>query len=259
MTTGILFVGHGTKNEKGLAEFRALTSQVARRLPRDVHIVHHSFVEFAKPTVVDGIHQCIADGATDVLLVPIFLFTAHHLKHDVPGMIAAAGAVHPDVTLRMTPSLGHLPAFLSVAANRLRQAGYDSSSDAPVLFIGRGNKDPKAQATFEQAALRLQMDHHISTLETAYLSGTGVKMEAALQTMVERGDREVWILPYLLFAGYLTEKLPDRVERVLLGTGVHARIAPYLGVHDALVNAILGEVGAKLVSRCMNRQCSTIA
>jgi sirohydrochlorin ferrochelatase len=259
MTTGILFVGHGTKNEQGLAEFRTLISHVARRLPSDVRIVHHSFVEFAEPTVVEGIHQCIADGATDVLLVPIFLFTAQHLKRDVPGMMAKASASHPDVTLRMTPSLGHLPAFLSVAAERLRQAGYESGSDAPVLLIGRGNKDPKAQATFEQAALRLHTDHNVSRLETAYLSGTGVRMESVLQTMVKRGEREVWILPYLWFAGYLTEKLPDRVARVLRGTGVCARIASYLGVHDALVNAILDEVDKQLEHRCMNHQRFTTA
>jgi sirohydrochlorin ferrochelatase len=259
MTTGILFVGHGTRNEQGLAEFRTLTSRVARRLPSDVHIVHHAFVEFAKPTVIEGVHQCIVDGATDVLLVPIFLFTAQHLKRDVPGMLAEVRASHPDVTFRMTPSLGHLPAFLSVAAERLRQAGYERGTDAPVLFIGRGNTDPKAQATFEQAALGLQTDHNVSRLETAYLSGTGVRMESVLQAMVERGEREVWILPYLWFAGYLTTKLPERIARVLRGTGVRARIASYLGVHDTLVNAILYEVDKKLEHRCTNRQRFTTA
>ncbi|GMA50639.1 hypothetical protein GCM10025857_19960 [Alicyclobacillus contaminans] len=184
-----------------------------------------------------------------MLLVPIFLFAAGHLKRDIPHELASAQGLLDGVAVRMTPPLGHQDALLDVAYERLEQTGFTRHASGTVVFVGRGSRDEQAQAMFETIARRAQERYGIRRLETAYLAGTGVMLETVLARVVADGERSIWVWPYLWFQGYLTRTLPERVERGLAQAGVaetsvQTRISRPLGVHPGVVE-LVGEMVAE--------------
>ena len=72
-------------------------------------IVHYAHMELATPTLPEGIDACVADGATDVIVLPYMLSPGRHATEDIPRMAAEAAAKHPAVTVRVSAPLGIHP------------------------------------------------------------------------------------------------------------------------------------------------------
>ncbi|MCL6452031.1 MAG: sirohydrochlorin chelatase [Alicyclobacillus sp.] len=251
MSRCVLFIGHGTTRPAGRAEFFELVRQVSARLRMgsmsggEAHgrvSVRHAFLEFAEPTIAQAIEDAVTSGIRELLLVPVFLFAARHLKHDIPQQLRALGEQLRDVSVHSTAAVGDCDGLLDAAYARLQAAGFTRGTDGTVVLVARGNHDPQAQAAFEAVARRLQGRFAIPKLAWAYLSGTGVPLEMVLARLSHAGERTFWILPYLWFQGFLTETLAERVRRAVdfagVGAAARIRIAAHLGVHPRAVEAV---------------------
>ena len=85
--TGILVVGHGSREPASNLEFEQLVANVrARRAEFDVR---HAYVELAAPSLADGL-EAIARSNDRVVIIPCFLFAASHIKNDIPQARAEA-------------------------------------------------------------------------------------------------------------------------------------------------------------------------
>ena len=60
--TGLLIVGHGTRQPGGTAEFLETVAQVGQRLPGVV--VQPCFLEFSRPTITEGVEQLARQRGT---------------------------------------------------------------------------------------------------------------------------------------------------------------------------------------------------
>ncbi|GGJ05392.1 hypothetical protein GCM10010885_13100 [Alicyclobacillus cellulosilyticus] len=256
--TGIVFAGHGTREDAGVAEFHAFVSQVAdqvvRRLrtgadeadwvpPRFVS----GFLELAEPGILDAIAEVYRRGARRVLLVPLFLFAAGHLKHDLPALVQDARARWPDLAVATLDAVGWDEAFAAVAAERLQAAGFQGGDGECVLFIGRGNRDAKAQAEFVKVACGIAARAGARTWVHCFLAGTGPTLEEGLAACAALAPKAVYALPYLWFQGYLTRRLPGQLRAwEALRPGVPIYLAGHLGVHPRLVARLAERVAAAL-------------
>ena len=90
--TTILILGHGSRVPRANAEFEALVATFRRRRP-DLD-VGHAYIELAAPLLADALAAAAA-RADRVVLLPLFLLTAGHLKDDVPAALAAARGASP--------------------------------------------------------------------------------------------------------------------------------------------------------------------
>ncbi|KPV40768.1 sirohydrochlorin chelatase [Alicyclobacillus ferrooxydans] len=236
-TTLILFVGHGTRAAAGVSEFlqfcRLVEQQILEQLGSEV-CTHPkdrlnraslrfecAFLEVCEPDLVTALIRGCTPDVSLVLVVPLFLFQAGHMKHDIPGLIQAAESQTGSVKIEVLPAIGVDPAFIEVAMTRLTEAGYVTKGEVEsqaVLLLGRGNQDSSAQSDFDVLASRVrsQANVHESLFATGYLAGSGRDWRDALsslvQTGVQAGARFVYIQPYLWFHGWLTEQLPKWVE-----------------------------------------------
>ena len=74
--TGLLLVGHGTRDRIGLSEIGEFGAKVARRLrARPVEL---GFIELAEPTIGAALDRLVERGAARVCVVPLLLFAAGH-------------------------------------------------------------------------------------------------------------------------------------------------------------------------------------
>src|SRR5579859_3460787 len=83
--TGILIVGHGSREQASNLEFELLVAHL--RAHRPEFDVRHAYVELAEPSLADGL-DAIARCNDRVVVIPCFLFTAGHVKNDIPLALA---------------------------------------------------------------------------------------------------------------------------------------------------------------------------
>src|ERR1700692_2062703 len=92
--TGILIVGHGSREPASNLEFEQLVAHL--RTNRPEFDVRHAYVELAEPSLADGL-VAIAHCNDRVVVIPCFLFAAGHVKNDIPLALAAARSKFPRV------------------------------------------------------------------------------------------------------------------------------------------------------------------
>lgn len=304
----ILLVGHGTRLPVGLNEFHTFCDEVERRVRwgysnerlrqlRDgegclVRLTFdRAFLEIAVPNLLEALKRCGRDNPERILLVPMFLFDAGHMKVDIPAMIQQAAPALEDTEIRLLPSIGVDSGFAAVAVERLlgtlqrngnllraqtplrdlvltipsiressvfpgaMREGPLFPDDAVILLLGRGNKDNEAQAEFERVAdtIRelLRLNGLACSLLTGYLAGTGQSWKDVLAAVAHSGARTVYILPYLWFHGWLTDRLPiwasDWKSTFADFADLEIVICDPLGVHPTLVHRVARRVVDALV------------
>ena len=69
---GLLLVGHGTRDARGVSEFLSLADQVAGRLPNV--FVRPGFLELAEPTIRDAVEAITSRGVDAIVVVPALIF-----------------------------------------------------------------------------------------------------------------------------------------------------------------------------------------
>lgn len=105
----LLLVAHGSRRPQSNTEVEQVAAQLAGVAHGRFDGIQHAFLELAEPSIPDGIEACIAAGATEVTILPYFLAAGRHVTEDIPEIVAAKQAEHPDRTLRIAPYLGTSP------------------------------------------------------------------------------------------------------------------------------------------------------
>ena len=82
---GILICGHGSRNKLALEEFKYLTECIQKRFP--LFNVEYGFLEFAKPSLIDGLEKLKIKSVKKIIAIPAMLFAAGHVKNDIPSVL----------------------------------------------------------------------------------------------------------------------------------------------------------------------------
>jgi len=104
MTRATLLFAHGARDPRWAEPFEAVAGRVRAAAPE--RPVRLAFLELMSPDLGAAVAALVADGATRVDVVPLFLGTGGHLRRDLPRLIEAARAAHPGVELRLHPAIG---------------------------------------------------------------------------------------------------------------------------------------------------------
>ena len=131
MTTALLLIAHGSRQEEANADLRHVADGLrARGWP----IVAASFLELAEPRIEEGGARCVEQGAELVILVPYFLSAGVHVHRDLSEARAKLAERFPEVLFRLADPLGPHPLLLDVLAERAREAeseGTDKTEPRP--------------------------------------------------------------------------------------------------------------------------------
>ncbi|HEX2316504.1 MAG TPA: sirohydrochlorin chelatase [Thermomonospora sp.] len=203
MKPPLLLVGHGTRDDTGVAEFGKFVERLAGRLPVDVA---GGFIELSPPPLTEAVADLYARGHRRIAAVPIVLVAAGHGKGDIPGAMAREQVRHPGLSYVYGRPLGPHPTLLALLEERLR-AVLAPGEDAAVLLVGRGSTDPDANAEVHKVARLFWEGRDLAGVEPAFVSLARPGVAEGLERCRRLGARRVVVLPYFLFPGVL----PDRV------------------------------------------------
>ncbi|QBE67062.1 sirohydrochlorin chelatase [Pseudoduganella lutea] len=216
----ILIVGHGSREDSGNREIREFTEQWRARRPG--WRIELCFIEFAPPELNAAL-LAAARAASRVLVVPLILNAAGHVKMEIPEAIEAARAACPpaaghQVDILLAPHLGASDPVLAVLRRRLR--GAMATLDMPdptttgVVLLGRGSSDRGANGDMAKMARWLLEEGDHELVDLAFTGITWPRLEKVVQRQVLLGMRQVVVLPYYLYTGTLIQRIHRQVEHL---------------------------------------------
>lgn len=244
MKDTILLVGHGSRAVEGNEEILQFAEQWRASQPG--WRIEVCFIEFAEVLLSAGMNRA-AEGSDRVLVVPLILNAAGHVRVDVPLAIMAAQKRHPGVTFLYAPHLGAGDPFLRILKRNLRQAMLSLDVPDPettgVILLGRGSSDRLANGEVAKMARWLWElgDHPL--VDIAFTGITFPRLEKAVQRQVKLGMTQIIVLPYYLFTGTLIQRI-DRQMAHLARQYPQVRFAhaPYLGFEPEVFKLVTQRV-----------------
>lgn len=217
----ILLVGHGSREESGNQEIRDFVAQWRARQP--AWRIEVCFIEFAPPSLHDGL-LAAARGSRRVLVLPLILNAAGHVKMEIPEAIEHARAhaqKHaPGTEFLYGPHLTACDPILGILKRRLRQAMAALDMPDPtttgVVLLGRGSSDRAANGDMAKMARWLQETGDHELVDLAFTGITYPRLERVVQRQSLLGMTQIVVLPYYLYTGTLMERIHRQVEHLRL-------------------------------------------
>jgi sirohydrochlorin cobaltochelatase len=244
--SGLLLVGHGSREPRANEEFLATARRTAELAPSLA--VEPCFLELARPNIAESFRSLAERGVSQMAVVPLLLFSAGHDQRDIPAAVASVSAGYPAIGVDQSEHLGCHDAIVQLSKLRFDEALVNRPRVAPsetaLVMVGRGSRDHAATAEMiEFARLRSQVTP-VAIVRTAFVAMAEPPLEGVLAEVAALGCRRVVIQPHLLFAGVLAERINLLAERFA------ARYPPtewittsHLGPSDLVVRAILDRAG----------------
>ncbi|TWU58801.1 Sirohydrochlorin cobaltochelatase [Rubripirellula tenax] len=245
-TSGVLLVGHGTRDAAGTEEFFQLSrclSDLLSPIP-----VESALLEFQEPTIAQAWQSLVKCGVDRVHVAPLLLFAAGHAKDDIPSIIRQCQSETPSMVTDQSRPLSRHPELIDLVVQRLSTAVARSSADpdrTAVVMVGRGSHDPCAAADMrvltEVVRRRVPMAH----FETAFYAMATPRVPDVLDKVASSGRFDAVIVhPHLLFSGRLYGAIQKQsTEASSRHPGVRFIVSDYLGPDRRVAKAIAARCG----------------
>jgi sirohydrochlorin cobaltochelatase len=253
-----LVLGHGSREPSANHQFVECVD-AWREHRRDGARVAHAYVELARPSLDEGLAE-LAKDAREVVVVPLFLFAACHIKNDVPLALARARTQFPHVRFAAASPLGVHPELAQLAFERAASVapmgGADVSRTALVV-VGRGSSDPDANGDFCKLVRLAAEGRGLMLAEPSFTGIARPRLTETLEHVARAQPERIVVVPYLLFPGRLLDKLRDELAQFAHRyPWTRAVLAPPLGADDRLF-ALLDERAKQAQSGQAPLPCDT--
>jgi len=116
MKPAFLVVAHGSREKPAQEEFKRLVGKYRKRHPG--WKIAHAFLELARPSIPDAL-ETLAAGSDDLYVLPLFLFTAKHVRKHIPEILETFRKSRPGVKVRLAKPLGADAQLLALLDQRL--------------------------------------------------------------------------------------------------------------------------------------------
>ncbi|MER6950071.1 sirohydrochlorin chelatase [Nonomuraea sp. NPDC000554] len=270
MKPPLLLVGHGSNDDADPAEFGRFVHRLRCRLDRTAADVSGGYLSRATPRLSDSVASLVARGHHRLVALPLSL---SRLDQELPAALALEQERHPTLMYDYGRPLGPDPRVLALLAERLNDAATEMTrprplelvgarprlravdalpaEDAPthvepqetaVVLVGEGSTDPSANAEIHRVS-RLFWETHaydFMTVETAFVSVTPPGVPGGLERCRRLGAKRVIVVPYLLFAGGMLERV--WAQALAYGAGhpdLDIRCAEVIGDCETLADVVI--------------------
>jgi sirohydrochlorin cobaltochelatase len=239
--TAVLLCGHGSRDPDAIGEFEVAAAALRRRLaPLDFAT---GYLEFARPTIQQGLADLAARGARRILAVPGMLFAASHVKNDLPWEMNSFMAGNSGIEVKLGRDLAIDPKLLAAAADRIASVAPDGREDSVLVVVGRGTNDPDANSNISKITRILWEGMGFGWGETAYSGVAHPRVDAALDRAARLGFRRIFVFPYFLFTGVLVKRIYAQTDEMASRfPEIEFVKAPYLRDHPQVIDAFVERV-----------------
>ncbi|MEV0616908.1 sirohydrochlorin chelatase [Nonomuraea sp. NPDC050404] len=276
MKPPLLLIGQGSQDDAYAAEFGRFVHRLRCRLDQTGADVSGGYLERATPRLSDSVASLVARGHHRLVALPLSL---SRMGEEFPAAMAVEQQRHPTLMYDSGRPLGPDPRVLSLLAERLNEAATELSGlreparpralelagarprlravdsslvedlyahvepgETAVVLVGEGSTDATANAEVHRVS-RLFWETHaydFMTVETAFVSVTPPGVPGGLERCRRLGAKRVIVVPYLLFAGGMLERV--WAQALAYGAGhpdLDIRCAEVIGDCESLADVVI--------------------
>jgi sirohydrochlorin cobaltochelatase len=115
----IILFAHGSRDPLWHKPIQAVAQRIAQRVTQDgaSTVVRCAYLELTVPDLPTVADQLVAEGATSLDVVPMFLGVGRHAREDLPALMQALRAANPSVDISCQPAVGEREALLDLLAD----------------------------------------------------------------------------------------------------------------------------------------------
>ncbi len=111
----IVLFAHGSRDPGWRTAIEAVRAEIERDHPQAR--VRCAYLELCEPDMAHAVQNLLAEGAVHSLrVVPMFLGTGRHAREDLPILVAALQAEHPDLVIELQRPVGEDPRLIALMA-----------------------------------------------------------------------------------------------------------------------------------------------
>lgn len=115
----VVIIDHGSRRK----EANAMLEDVAQLYRRETGsaIVETAHMELTEPSLKQAVDSCVSQGATKIVVAPLFLGPGRHIQEDIPRLTEEAASAHPGVECRVAGHLGVDTLLVQLLKMRVQQ------------------------------------------------------------------------------------------------------------------------------------------
>jgi sirohydrochlorin cobaltochelatase len=110
----IILFAHGSRDPLWHKPIQAVAERIVQRSPTTV--VRCAYLELTEPDLPHVANALVAEGATSLCVVPMFLGVGRHAREDLPELIIALKTDHPSIKITCQPAVGERSQLLDLLA-----------------------------------------------------------------------------------------------------------------------------------------------
>jgi sirohydrochlorin cobaltochelatase len=111
----IILFAHGSRDPLWHKPIQAVAERIVQRAPTTV--VRCAYLELTEPDLPHVASALVAEGATSLCVVPMFLGVGRHAREDLPELIRTLKIDHPSVDIQCQPAVGERVQLLDLLAD----------------------------------------------------------------------------------------------------------------------------------------------
>ncbi len=251
MKTSILLIGHGSKDPATSREFFEFVQKYrVHDSGGQAEDMDCAFLELSEPLIPEALNRMASSGAKKIIAVPYLLFSAGHVKTEIPGILREFRHSHPEIEVQYGDCLWPHDNLVELAKIRINETlGLFSASDRDqidVLIVGRGATDPEAIAQFSEAVQKIQNEISCRSFRHCFIALAEPRYKDALPQMLQEGSRRILLFPFYLFTGILVERIKSQAKDLLVQyPDAEIKIAPYFGSHPLMFDMVKDKLKSK--------------
>lgn len=240
MKETILLVGHGSRDDEGNVEIEEFAHYWKTKHP-DWRI-EVCWLEHA-PVLPDTGLDRAAQGSDRVIVLPLILNAAGHVKMEIPEYIKQARERFPQVQFLLGRHLGVDDRILKLVRMRIHSAMVNLDMPDPkntgIILLGRGASDMAANGEVAKMARWVYETTHHDLVDYGFTGITDPRLETLVARQVAVGAMQIIVVPYYLFTGRLIKRIHKQVERITRQyPQIAFGLAGYLGINDRVVEVL---------------------
>ncbi|MFM1979222.1 MAG: hypothetical protein RLZ68_487 [Pseudomonadota bacterium] len=112
---GIVLFAHGSRDPLWHKPMEAVAQRVRAQSPA-ANVVC-AYLELSQPDLPTCAAALVAQGLSEITIVPMFLGVGKHAREDLPVIVAALRESHPQVTFQLQPAVGENPHLVALLAD----------------------------------------------------------------------------------------------------------------------------------------------
>lgn len=116
--TGILILAHGSRRKETEDVLAAVVAKVKNYVAVD--LLETAFLQFSENDLARGLERLIARGATEIRVIPYFLFSGVHIREDIPAELESFRRDYGNIKITLEPSLGDDDRLAMILADKIK-------------------------------------------------------------------------------------------------------------------------------------------